>query len=415
MKTPTHFISSPSSLLQKFYCLLFFILLVANTSRGQVIPSYSQGIGTTDISDMMPSCPSNHITPLGHITATDGTQWNVPADVHFNSATHLYDLHNTCNGVSPTNLSQVNLSAVPEVIIDQNGQTITAYLFCDNYFELYINGVLVGVDAVPFTPFNSSIAKFRVSYPYTVAVKLLDWEEHPGIGSEIQATDNYHPGDGGFIAKFSDGTVTDTTWKAQVFYISPLGQAGGINVLADGTRSTAGVTNAPTCNANCFAAHYPVDSGWANPLFDDNSWPKARPYTAAQVTNQPAYVNFANTAWNGAQFIWSSNLILDNLVLTRKTVSGMVGVQNTTQTDNWQVAEITGRKIVLIAPENCGSSKISLYDLSGKKLLEWKNEDSNGMLTLNMPPNMDGGNQLYILRIEDKTGTYNKKISLVRN
>jgi hypothetical protein len=34
-------------------------------------------------------------------------------------------------------------------------------LVADNYFELYING-MIGVDATPFTPFNSHMVRFRV-------------------------------------------------------------------------------------------------------------------------------------------------------------------------------------------------------------------------------------------------------------
>jgi hypothetical protein len=36
---------------------------------------------------------------------------------------------------------------------------------------------------------------------------------------------NWHSGDGGFVAKFSDGMVTNSMWKAQSFYIAPLGPA----------------------------------------------------------------------------------------------------------------------------------------------------------------------------------------------
>jgi hypothetical protein len=35
---------------------------------------------------------------------------------------------------------------------------------------------------------------------------------------------NWHSGDGGFVAKFSDGMVTNFMWKAQSFYIAPLQQ-----------------------------------------------------------------------------------------------------------------------------------------------------------------------------------------------
>ena len=53
-------------------------------------------------------------------------------------------------------------------------------MIADNYFELYINGRLIGVDATPFTPFNSHVVRFRVKRPYTIAVLAQDWEDKLG-------------------------------------------------------------------------------------------------------------------------------------------------------------------------------------------------------------------------------------------
>jgi hypothetical protein len=272
----------------------------------------------------MPNCTSNHVTPVGSITAIDNTNWSVPASTNFATGPFATDLYNSCNGITPVSLAAANLTTVPTTIIDPNGQVITAYLFADNYFELYINGVLVAVDAIPFTPFNSAVVKFKVSRPYTIAVKLVDWEEHLGIGSEIQSpTVQYHPGDGGFIAQFSDGVVTDASWKAQTFYIAPIQDLSSVIEMPNGLRSTATATTSPTCNANCYGIHYATPSNWAMPSFDDTAWPTASLYTASAVTNDISYTRYASTAWPNASFIWSSNLILDNLVLARKTVSNL--------------------------------------------------------------------------------------------
>ena len=64
---------------------------------------------------------------------------------------------------------------------------------------------------------------------------------------------------------------------------------------------------------------------WAAPDFDDSAWPMATTYTndTVGVRNKPAYMNFTpafDTPGADAQFIWSSHLILDNLVLVRKTI-----------------------------------------------------------------------------------------------
>jgi hypothetical protein len=71
----------------------------------------------------------------------------------------------------------------------------------DNYFQLFVNGRLVAVDSVPFTPFNSSVVRFRAKRPLTYAIKLVDWGGgNVGLGTE-SGGGPHHPGDGGFIAR----------------------------------------------------------------------------------------------------------------------------------------------------------------------------------------------------------------------
>jgi hypothetical protein len=61
-----------------------------------------------------------------------------------------------------------------------------------------------------------------------------------------------------------------------------------------------------------------VPSNWYATDFDFSSWPNATIYTAAQVGVKPAYSNFT-TQFGSAQFVWSTNFVLDNLVLLRFT------------------------------------------------------------------------------------------------
>ena len=117
---------------------------------------------------------------------------------------------------------EVDLNKIPIVEVDNDGEIITGFMVADNYFELYVNGKLIGVDATPFTPFNSHVVRFRVKRPYTIAVLAQDWEDKLGLGMEVFQGTTWHPGDGGFVAKFSDGTATNSSWKAQSFYIAPL-------------------------------------------------------------------------------------------------------------------------------------------------------------------------------------------------
>ena len=76
--------------------------------------------------------------------------------------------------------------------------------------------------------------------------------------------------------------------------------------------------------ANFSAAHWSIPADWMTIDFDDSKWPQAATFTneTVGVANKPAYTNFSDifdTQGADAEFIWSSNLILDNVVLLRRT------------------------------------------------------------------------------------------------
>jgi hypothetical protein len=61
------------------------------------------------------------------------------------------------------------------------------------------------------------------------------------------------------------------------------------------------------------------------PAFNDSVWPSAVTFTndTVGVNNKKAFTNFTevfDTPGADADFIWSSNLVLDNLVLLRTTI-----------------------------------------------------------------------------------------------
>jgi hypothetical protein len=142
----------------------------------------------------------------------------------------------------------------PIVEIDPDGEVITGYIVADNYFKLYVNGKLIGIDPIPFTP------RFKAKRPYTYALKAVDWEERLGLGMETNRGTDWRAGDGGLIARFSDGTVTDSTWRAQSFYIAPLARPD--DVVENGNihdTSKLGrvhpIAKVPDCRERCFAVH----------------------------------------------------------------------------------------------------------------------------------------------------------------
>lgn len=140
--------------------------------------SITQGLAETKIESLLSSNPKgSRIAGVGEIKDSKGNIWTVPGINNFNNAPKAFDLYNENSGTTPNNLSELDLSSVPIAEIDADGEIITGYIFADNYFELFINGKLIAVDPVPYTPFNSNIVKFKVKTPYTIAVKVVDWEE----------------------------------------------------------------------------------------------------------------------------------------------------------------------------------------------------------------------------------------------
>lgn len=385
-----------------------YVLLSQGTYTGT--GSVTKGSATQTTVNLFPGCTGSRISAVGTITSTDGKVWTVPNNTAYSTGTKLTDLYNECSGVKPASLSAVNLANVPIKVIDNAGEVITGYLLGDNYFELYINGVLVGVDPIPFTPFNSSVVRFKVSRPYTIAVKLVDWEENLGLGTELNGGNAYHSGDGGFIAQFSDGTVTDTSWRAQTFYIAPIENLSTVIEKADGTRSSATAKTTTTCEKNCYGIHYSIPSNWNSKEYNDKVWPNASLYSAATVgVNWPAYTN-VSTAWNKAQFIWSSNLILDNVVLVRKTVGATTPIKEIESAGNVFVQNPFSDNISFQCDISLSNVRIDLIDLNGKLLGNWKIHylSAKDLWQVQAPVNLPNGT--YLLTIKSTEKSFSRKL-----
>lgn len=171
--------------------------------------------------------------------------------------------------------------------------TVRANVYADNWFVLYINGELVAVDSIKFIPHNVVSVDVLPAYPMTIAVMARD-NADPKTGMEYA---NTNVGDGGFILKFGDGTVTDATWKAKKYSWGPI----------DGDVKNPRVDSVA------------VPENWYAVEFDDSSWANAKEYTEAEIDpKQPYYdADFA-----GAKFIWTDDVKLDNTVIFRHVVDG---------------------------------------------------------------------------------------------
>lgn len=156
---------------------------------------------------------------------------------------------------------------------------------------LWINGELVAVDSITFIPHNVISVDLLPSYPMTIAVMARD-NASPKTGMEYADT---NIGDGGFILKFSDGTVTSSAWKAMCVSRGPL--------------------NRDTKNPQ--VENLPIPENWQAVNFDDSGWEAAKEYTEEEVDPKQPY--FEND-FAGAKFIWTGDVAIDNTILFRHVV-----------------------------------------------------------------------------------------------
>ena len=301
--------------------LLIIAIISCKEKNYKGTGSITQGLAETKIESLLSSKPKgSRIAGVGEIKDSEGNIWTVPGINNFGNAPKAFDLYNENNGTTPESLSEVNLDSVPIAEIDPDGEVITGFIFADNYFELYINGKLIAIDPVPFTRFNSNIVKFKVKTPYTIALKVIDWEENLGLGSENNRGKNFHPGDGGFIASFSDGTITNDKWKAQTFYTAPISDLSCLREEGEKRLSSNCSTDGVDDGTAFYGIHWKIPENSFDADFDDSKWPNATTYTEDEigVKNKKAYMNFIEKfSGAGAEFIWSTNVVLDNEVIVR--------------------------------------------------------------------------------------------------
>jgi hypothetical protein len=364
---------------------ILFLLPILTMAQYTGTASLTQGLATTTTTNLY-SCPGGRVSAVGTISASDNSWWTVPAVTNYSNSSFPFssNLYNGCTGATYANsaaaLAALNGSDI--VTIDTGGEVITAYIFADNYFEMYINGVAVGKDNVPFTTFNSSIVRFRVNRPFTIAMLLVDWEERLGVGGETNGGFTYHCGDGGMVAVFKDASnniiaKTGSDWKAQTFYTAPIKDL--TCPTENGTSRLSSACNTTDSNVGTayYGLHWVRPSNWTSASFDDASWPTATTYTNATigVDNKPAYTNFTNIfddVANDAQFIWSKNVILDNEVIVRKTVGSLYVSENYFLNNKVSIYPNPTKSEFHLAIDKSidGINKIQIFTILGEKVYE---------------------------------------------
>ncbi|NBA87545.1 hypothetical protein GVN16_17365 [Emticicia sp. CRIBPO] len=323
-------------------CIVLFVSAISACSKTDDISgpsggtytgtgSVSQGKGTTTVNNFFTA--GQRVAALGTISSSDNKTWTVPAEVNFTNtsfpfASDLFNSYVPGHGYSTSANALAALSGSDVVTVDNSGEIYTAYIFADNYFEMYVNGVPVGKDPVPYTDFNASIVRFKALKPFTIAVKCVDWEENLGLGTESQGSSANYVGDGGFVAVIKNASgavvaITNNTWKAQTFYTSPVTDLSCLTET--GNYRYSGNCSTTSATANSYCIHWALPGNWFNTSYDDSGWPAASTFTnaSAGVDNKSSYTNFRDifdNSSNDASFIWSTNLLLDNLVLLRKKV-----------------------------------------------------------------------------------------------
>ncbi len=178
----------------------------------------------------------------------------------------------------------------PGLIKPSIADTMKLNVYADNWFMLYVNGRLVAVDPIQFTPHNVVSVDFLPEYPMTIAVLAKD-NADPKSGMEYGT----NVGDGGFCLKFADGTVTNATWKAKNFFHGPV--------------------NGDTTNPQ--VKQEPLPEKWWATDFDDSTWKNAKEYTVEEVDPKQPY--FDND-FEDAKFIWTDDIALDNTVIFRTKI-----------------------------------------------------------------------------------------------
>ena len=202
----------------------------------------------------------------------------------------------------------------PFAPVEAPAVSVTAEVWVDNWFAMYVNGEKVLEDSVPITTersFNAETIGLTAQLPMTIAFLVKDFMENDS-GLEYIGTNRQQMGDGGMIAQFRDArtgkilAATDSTMRCLVIQRAPVDQ------------SCAKEQNPIAGKGPCAFVETEIPANWTTAGFDATSWPAAVEHSVEEVRPKDGYDRIQ---WDASsKLVWSDNLVQDNTLLCRMTI-----------------------------------------------------------------------------------------------
>ena len=216
-----------------------------------------------------------------------------------------------CGGAGDSATTATPITAAPAVA--SATATFKGEVWADNWFQFYLGNTLIATDTVAITTersFNSETFSFSGTYPLELNFIIKDYKADDS-GLEYIGTAQQQIGDGGFIAQITDTStgkvvaVSSSAWKCKAIHKAPLNKA----CVHDASPITT-----------CGFTSVEEPAGWKNAGFDTSGWESATEYTTTAVGVKQGYYDIT---WNSAaKPIWTSDLLSDNTLLCKATVTG---------------------------------------------------------------------------------------------
>lgn len=127
---------------------------------------------------------------------------------------------------------------------------------------------------------------------------------------------------------FEDGFVTNPTYFS---FLSKTDDDGNVFTLEDPCIANDGEINTEGISCNCESdIIQDFDMDWLNNGYNDSNWMDTTVYSESDIcptgcrrpdtlecSGEPAYCAYDSDSWGESDFIWGSDVFLDNIVLCR--------------------------------------------------------------------------------------------------